>query len=183
MLVFANYAEPMLLQLPTLWNVIRSHYICLLFTSWSFICGVNLKNYFIAFQDLDPTFSRTREYKFLAVSVVGRQWAVFSTFSLVVFLCSFILFFFSLCSCHFCFGFVLSIFVQWILLSDWWNIFPLNLVEMVLLRATYLCHLHKYLPLACINLLLKNFVPMSGFGGSYWRGRCYKIHWCCKGVW
>lgn len=94
MLVFANYAEPMLLQLPTLWNVIRSHYICLLFTSWSFICGVNLKNYFIAFQDLDPTFSRTREYKFLAVSVVGRQWAVFSTFSLVVFLCSFILFFF-----------------------------------------------------------------------------------------
>lgn len=66
-LAFASLSKGILLQLPTLWSAIRFILVFPLHIGVYFT--LKLLTYFpLIMQDLDLTFSRTREYKFLAVS-------------------------------------------------------------------------------------------------------------------
>lgn len=64
---FVSLLKGILLQFPTLWSFIRFFLEFLLHTGEYFALKF-LTCFHLITQDLDPTFSTTREYKFLAVS-------------------------------------------------------------------------------------------------------------------
>ena len=68
MLAFASFVKRMLLQLPMLWTDIRSSLLVGKLIDVLYVAGLDIEyGCLFFFQELDPTFSGTREYKLLAV--------------------------------------------------------------------------------------------------------------------